>query len=153
GRPVGVRADRRARHRWRVRLRRDPLRRVHRASKRDPRTGELHAVSYFFGNGNKVQYSVIDTEGRARRTVDIEVTGSPMMHDFSLTEKHVVFYDLPVTFSVETAAARIPARMRTPAKLVMSAVIGKVRVPDPITAMMTRQTRSNGGYPYRWNSK
>src|SRR5437764_9922452 len=121
--------------------------------KRDPHTGELHAVSYFFGNGNKVQYSVIDTEGRARRTVDIEVTGSPMMHDFSLTEKHVVFYDLPVTFSVETAAARIPARMRTPAKLVMSAVIGKVRVPDPMTAMMTRQTRSNGGYPYRWNSK
>ena len=32
--------------------------------KRDPRTGELHAVSYFFGMGNKVQYSVIDA-GRA----------------------------------------------------------------------------------------
>ena len=41
---------------------------------------------------------MISANGRARRTVDIEVTGSPMMHDFSLTESHVVIYDLPVTF-------------------------------------------------------
>ena len=61
-------------------------------------TGELHAVSYSFARGRTVQYSVIDTNGRARRTVDIEVTGSPMMHDFSLTDKYVVIYDLPVTF-------------------------------------------------------
>ncbi|MGV7852749.1 carotenoid oxygenase family protein, partial [Mycobacterium kansasii] len=65
---------------------------------RDPRTGELHAVSYSFARGGTVQYSVIDTRGRARRTVDIEVTGSPMMHDFSLTDNYVVVYDLPVTF-------------------------------------------------------
>src|SRR3984957_7010183 len=65
---------------------------------RDPATGELHAVSYSFARGHTVQYSVIDTQGRARRTVDIEVSGSPMMHDFSLTEKYVVIYDLPVTF-------------------------------------------------------
>ena len=66
--------------------------------KRDPDTGELHAVSYSMHRGNTVQYSVIGVDGRARRTVDIEVGGSPMMHDFSLTEHHVVFYDLPVTF-------------------------------------------------------
>ena len=65
---------------------------------RDPHTGELHAVSYSFARGRTVQYSVIDTQGRARRTVDIEVGGSPMMHDFSLTDKYVVIYDLPVTF-------------------------------------------------------
>src|ERR1700742_2174806 len=40
---------------------------------RDPATGELHAVSYFFGWGNRVRYSVIDARGRARRTVDIPV--------------------------------------------------------------------------------
>ncbi len=66
--------------------------------KRDPETGELHAVSYSLTRGNTVQYSVIGADGRARRTVDIEVHGSPMMHDFSLTERYVVFYDLPVTF-------------------------------------------------------
>ena len=72
---------------------------------RDPRTGELHAVSYSFARGRTVQYSVIDTQGRARRTVDIDVTGSPMMHDFSLTDKYVVIYDLPVTFDPIAAGA------------------------------------------------
>ncbi|WP_370947773.1 carotenoid oxygenase family protein [Amycolatopsis sp. cg5] len=119
--------------------------------KRDPRTGELHAVSYFFGRGNRVQYSVIDTNGRARRTVDIEVTGSPMMHDFSLTENHVVFYDLPVVFDAgQGVEATVPKLLRTPAKLVVSAVIGKVRVPDPITAMLGDSLGSNGRFPYSW---
>ena len=45
--------------------------------KRDPETGELHAVSYSFQRGNTVQYSVIGADGRARRTVDIEVTRQP----------------------------------------------------------------------------
>lgn len=68
--------------------------------KRDPDTGELHAVSYSMNRADSVQYSVIGADGRARRTVDIAVTGSPMMHDFSLTERHVILYDLPVTFDV-----------------------------------------------------
>ena len=34
--------------------------------KRDPETGELHAVSYSFQRGNTVQYTVIDADGRAR---------------------------------------------------------------------------------------
>ena len=38
--------------------------------KRDPDTGELHAISYFFGWGDRVQYSVLGTDGRVRRTVD-----------------------------------------------------------------------------------
>jgi carotenoid cleavage dioxygenase len=71
---------------------------------RDPETGELHAVSYFFGWGNKVQYSVTGTDGRVRRAVDIEVGASPMMHDFSLTARHVVIYDLPVTFDLDLVA-------------------------------------------------
>ncbi|RSD10644.1 carotenoid oxygenase family protein [Amycolatopsis eburnea] len=122
--------------------------------KRDPRTGELHAVSYFFGMGNKVQYSVIDAAGRARRVVDVEVTGSPMMHDFSLTEKYVVFYDLPVTFNAGMAVATsVPSALRTPAKLVVSAMVGKVRVPDPVSAMMASKIGANGGLPYRWNEK
>ena len=72
--------------------------------KRDPRTGELHAISYFFGWGNKVQYSVIGTDGRVRRTVDVEVGGPVSVHDMSLTERFVVVYDLPVVFSMEAVA-------------------------------------------------
>jgi carotenoid cleavage dioxygenase-like enzyme len=52
--------------------------------KRDPKTGELHAVSHSLYRGNRIQYSVIGVDGRARRTVDIEVTGSPMMHDWTI---------------------------------------------------------------------
>ncbi|OOK65549.1 retinal pigment epithelial membrane family protein [Mycobacterium kansasii] len=106
---------------------------------RDPGTGELHAVSYSFARGRTVQYSVIDTQGRARRTVDIEVTGSPMMHDFSLTDKYVVIYDLPVTFDVsQVLPAKLPRWLSLPAQLVMQALIGHVRVPGPIAAMMNR---------------
>src|SRR6202011_1578778 len=86
---------------------------------RDPHTGELHAVSYSFARGRSVQYSVIDTNGRARRTVDISVSGSPMMHDFSLTDKYVVLYDLPVTFDpVQVIPANVPRWMRLPTRLV-----------------------------------
>ena len=58
-----------------------------------------------------------------------------MMHDFSLTEKHVVFYDLPVTFDARQAAEMtVPRGLRLPARLMLSALIGRVRIPDPITA-------------------
>jgi carotenoid cleavage dioxygenase len=71
--------------------------------KRDPETGELHAVSYHWGWGNRVQYTVIDRDARVRKIVDVETTGSPMLHDMSLTETYAVIYDLPVVFDLELA--------------------------------------------------
>jgi carotenoid cleavage oxygenase len=119
---------------------------------RDPATGELHAVSYSFARGRKVQYSVIDTQGRARRTVDIEVAGSPMMHDFSLTDKYVVIYDLPVTFDpVQVLPASVPRWLRLPARLAMQSLIGRVRMPSPITSVINRDQRHAVGLPYAWN--
>ncbi|MDZ4265976.1 MAG: carotenoid oxygenase family protein, partial [Mycobacterium sp.] len=122
--------------------------------KRDPDTGELHAVSYSMLRGNTVQYSVIGTDGRARRTVDIEVTGSPMMHDFSLTERHVVFYDLPVTFDAQQAATMtVPRGLRLPARLLLSALIGRVRIPDPIAARRPTGKAADRRFPYSWNPR
>lgn len=122
--------------------------------KRDPETGELHAVSYSFARGNTVQYSVIGTDGRAKRTVDIEVHGSPMMHDFSLTERHVIFYDLPVTFDTGIATEMsVPRAMRLPARLLMSALIGRVKIPDPVTARQPRLRTDDRRMPYSWNPK
>src|SRR5271163_4355038 len=119
---------------------------------RDPRTGELHAVSYSFARGRTVQYSVIDTAGRARRTVEIKVSGSPMMHDFSLTDKYVVIYDLPVTFdTMQVLPASMPRWLRLPARLVVQSVIGRVRIPSPIVAMTNRDERRSVGLPYAWN--
>ena len=120
--------------------------------KRDPETGELHAVSYSMYRGNTVQYSVIGTDGKARRTVDIEVAGSPMMHDMSLTEKHVVFYDLPVTFDAAQAATMtVPRGLRLPARMLLSALIGKVRIPDPVSARQPRGSSTDRRFPYSWN--
>jgi carotenoid cleavage oxygenase len=119
---------------------------------RDPRTGELHAVSYSFARGRTVQYSVIDTAGRARRTVDIAVSGSPMMHDFSLTDKYVVIYDLPVTFDpVQVLPASVPRWLQLPARLVMQSLIGRVRIPSPITAAINRDPKHSDRMPYAWN--
>jgi carotenoid cleavage dioxygenase len=71
--------------------------------KRDPATGELHAVSYFWGWGNQVQYTVVDVQGRVRKVVDVPVNGPVMLHDMSLTESYAVIYDLPVTFNLDAA--------------------------------------------------
>jgi carotenoid cleavage dioxygenase len=73
--------------------------------KRDPDTGELHAISYFWGWGNKVQYTVIGVDGRVNRIVDVEVGGPISLHDMSLTEQYAVVYDLPVVFDLEAAAS------------------------------------------------
>ncbi|BBX85083.1 carotenoid oxygenase family protein [Mycolicibacterium aubagnense] len=122
--------------------------------KRDPETGELHAVSYSFTRGNTVQYSVIGTDGRAKRTVDVEVHGSPMMHDFSLTERHVIFYDLPVTFDVGIATEMtVPRALRLPARLVLSSLIGRVKIPDPVTARQPNLNSRDRRMPYSWNPK
>ncbi len=119
---------------------------------RDPRTGELHAVSYSFIRGRTVQYSVIDTHGRARRTVDIEVTGSPMMHDFSLTDKYVVIYDLPVTFDpLQVLPAKMPRWLGLPAQLALQSLVGHVRVPSPIAALINRNPKPSDRMPYAWN--
>jgi carotenoid cleavage oxygenase len=121
---------------------------------RDPHTGELHAVSYSYARGRTVQYSVIDTHGRARRTVDIEVSGSPMMHDFSLTDKYVVIYDLPVTLDpMQVLPKKMPRWMQHPARLVAQSLVGQVRVPGPIAAMFNRNERPAYQLPYAWNPR
>ncbi|HZA79492.1 MAG TPA: carotenoid oxygenase family protein [Acidimicrobiales bacterium] len=118
---------------------------------RDPATGELHAMSYFFGWGNKVQYSVLGTDGRVRRTVDIEVGGSPMMHDFSLTERHVVLYDLPVTFDLDGVAKAAPRPFGRPSRWLAGRFIGKRPIPEAVVAAMMR-SGGDAGFPYVWNA-
>ena len=71
--------------------------------KRDPRTGELHVMTYWWGWGNKVQYLTVGTDGRVRRTVDIDVQGGPMVHDIAITEKYALVFDLPCVFNLDAA--------------------------------------------------
>jgi carotenoid cleavage dioxygenase len=122
----------------------------------DAATGELHAVSYYWGWGNQVEYSVRGTDGRIRHRVNIKVHGSPMIHDFSLTENYVVIYDLPVSFDINTAVASVPRPMRIAAKASMRAFVGRRRLPESVSAAMARTSGGGSPYsaasfPYRWN--
>jgi carotenoid cleavage dioxygenase len=76
-------------------------------TKLDRRTGELHAVAYFWG-WDHVQHVVIGADGKVTGTTDVPVADGPMMHDFALTERYVVLFDLPVTFSMDAASAGSP---------------------------------------------
>ncbi|MEU4510254.1 carotenoid oxygenase family protein [Nonomuraea wenchangensis] len=73
----------------------------------DPGTGELHAVAYFFGWDHH-QHLVLGPDGTVRQVRDIPIADAPMLHDFALTERYVVLYDLPVTFSMEHAQKGTP---------------------------------------------
>ena len=78
---------------------------------RDPATGELHAVAYYW-EWNYLQYIVVGVDGKVRRTVNVPVPGSPMVHDCAITESRVVLFDMPVTFNLEAAmsGATLPYR-------------------------------------------
>jgi carotenoid cleavage dioxygenase len=76
-------------------------------TKLDAEAGELHAVTYS-PLWDHVRHLVVDPSGRVARTTTIPVAGSPMMHDFALTQRYVVLFDVPVTFDPEAAAAGDP---------------------------------------------
>jgi carotenoid cleavage dioxygenase len=73
--------------------------------KRDPVTGEL----LFFGYSPfppYVVYHVADAAGALVSSRPIEVAWPSMMHDFAITERHVIFILCPLVFRVEDAADR-----------------------------------------------
>lgn len=121
----------------------------------DPDSGEMHAVSYFWGWGNRVRYTVTGTDGRVRRSIDIQVGGSPMMHSFSLTEQHVVLYDLPAVFDRRAATAGVPGPFGPLARAALAPIIGRHRIPEWLAAAMARQPAAQRfrvtSLPYRWD--
>ncbi|RKN40837.1 carotenoid oxygenase family protein [Streptomyces hoynatensis] len=76
-------------------------------TKLDAYAGELHAVTYY-PTWDHVRHLVVDRSGRVARTTRIPVADAPMMHDFALTERHVVVFDLPITFDPSAAEAGAP---------------------------------------------
>ena len=73
--------------------------------KRDPLTGELHTVGYYWGRPDVLEYTVVGVDGKVRHRTDVAVPGGPMVHDCSITEQFLAVYDLPVTFSLDAAMA------------------------------------------------
>jgi carotenoid cleavage dioxygenase-like enzyme len=70
----------------------------------DPATGDLHLIAYHWALPH-LQYVVVGADARVRSVEAIEVDDGPMVHDCSITERWMVVYDLPVTFSMDDAAA------------------------------------------------
>ncbi|WP_433337701.1 carotenoid oxygenase family protein [Spirillospora sp. CA-294931] len=119
--------------------------------KRDPATGDLHAVSYSPFHGNRVQYTVTGVDGRVRRAVDIPMRTGTMMHDFSLTERHVIIYDLPVVLDLSMLAR---ARAGRAAGALLTRVAAAHPLPGPLERAAMRASsrgRSPSRLPYRWD--
>jgi carotenoid cleavage dioxygenase len=73
-------------------------------TKLDPATGELHTVTYNWA-WDHIRHVVVGPDARVSRELRVPVGGGPMVHDCAITERFVVLLDLPVTFSMEAAAA------------------------------------------------
>lgn len=78
----------------------------------DPKTGELHAITYDGMTQNTVWHVVVSPEGRVVREEPIPVEHGPSIHECSLTERYVLVFDLPVTFSMQalTGGQQFPYR-------------------------------------------
>ncbi|MCX4911657.1 carotenoid oxygenase family protein [Streptomyces sp. NBC_00878] len=66
--------------------------------KKDPVTGELHLFGTGFAAPPYLTYHRVTAEGLLLDSRPIGVPGPTMMHDFAITERHIVWMDLPVVF-------------------------------------------------------
>ncbi len=67
--------------------------------RKDMRTGHLHAVSYDALDGKNAYYQVIDEHGSLIHVTQILLQHGPMIHDCLITERDVIIFDFPLTFS------------------------------------------------------
>lgn len=73
--------------------------------RRDPDTGELHALCYEATDPKRVRYNVVNVDGKLRRSVTIRVSHGPLIHDCAITRRYVVILDLPLTLSMRVVLA------------------------------------------------
>lgn len=70
----------------------------------DPSTGEMHAMVYALPQWlDHVQYVVVAADGKVRRTVDVPLGQTTMLHDMALTERYAVVFDFPCRLDIEMA--------------------------------------------------
>ena len=72
-----------------------------------PKTGEMMAFGYS-AIAPLLTYHRVSASGEMVQSDVIEVGAPTMIHDFSVTENHVIFMDLPVVFKPEQLAAGLP---------------------------------------------
>ncbi|MEQ1700847.1 MAG: carotenoid oxygenase family protein [Ilumatobacteraceae bacterium] len=70
--------------------------------KTDPVTGRMHAFGYGF-TPPYLEYYVIEPDGTMSHREPVDIPRSTMIHDFQITERDVVFWDMPVVFDLDLA--------------------------------------------------
>ena len=73
----------------------------------DPATRELHFFGYWF-TPPYLTYHVADPQGALVSSQPVDIPGSTMIHDFAITDRDVVFWDLPVVFDLDRLDTGIP---------------------------------------------
>lgn len=69
----------------------------------DPATGLSHAICYEGAPNGQAFHVVLDGMAKVIRQEPIAVRDGPSIHDCAITERNILVFDLPVTFSVERA--------------------------------------------------
>jgi carotenoid cleavage dioxygenase-like enzyme len=68
----------------------------------DPATGRLHSFGYGF-TAPFLTYHVTEPDGRLVHSEAVDIPRSTMIHDFAITDRDAVFWDLPVIFDLDAA--------------------------------------------------
>ena len=68
----------------------------------DPATGNLHFFGYGF-TAPFLTYHVADAGGRLLQSMEVPVRAATMIHDFAITDRDAVFWELPVLFDLDAA--------------------------------------------------
>ena len=74
--------------------------------KMDPVTGEMLFFGYDIMGPPWLRYHVVDASGNWCPARTSTSAGRSMVHDFAITEHHVVFLDLPVVFDLDLLGQR-----------------------------------------------
>tara|TARA_B100000378_G_scaffold206493_2_gene169743 strand:+ start:285 stop:1697 length:1413 start_codon:yes stop_codon:yes gene_type:complete len=71
----------------------------------DPLTGDIHAFSYTVGEifSTRMSYFVINVNGILTKYEEFEAPYSSMVHDFMVTNEHVIFPIFPLSMDLERA--------------------------------------------------
>jgi carotenoid cleavage dioxygenase len=79
----------------------------------DPVTGEMLFFGYDLFKPPYLRFHVADRHGKLVLSKEVTIPRATMMHDFAITERHVVFLDLPVVYDLGLAGKRpFPAEWR-----------------------------------------
>ncbi|MFF5210825.1 carotenoid oxygenase family protein [Streptosporangium sp. NPDC000396] len=77
--------------------------------KEDPVTGELHLFGYGFAPPY-LTYHRLSAAGELVESRVVDVPGPTMIHDFAITDNHIVWLDLPVVFDMDLVGRGMPYR-------------------------------------------